>query len=198
MKQELVSPDFFDRSPAIVARDLLGMHLCRKLGTSLLRSRITETEAYLAEGDAASHSAVGVRPRNRWMFGPPGSLYVFTIHARFCLNAVTESEGIGSAVLIRSLEPLEGIELMKQRRQREKTRELTCGPARLCEAYGIDLSHNGLLLYQRKQLWLESPNVSKVQPTESVEATPRIGLSKAKELPLRFILKGNSFLSRSG
>lgn len=197
MKRELVSPDFFDRSPVTVARELLGMHLCRKFGTTLLRSRITETEAYLAEGDAASHSFVGVRPRNRWMFDPPGSLYVYTIHARYCLNAVTENEGIGSAVLIRSLEPLQGIDLMKQRRQRDKIRDLTCGPARLCEAYGIDLSHNGLLLYQRKQLWLESPNVPKVQATENVEATSRIGISKAKELPLRFILKGNSFLSRS-
>jgi DNA-3-methyladenine glycosylase len=197
MKRVLVSPDFFDRSPAMVAQDLLGMHLCRKLGTTLLRSRITETEAYLAEGDAASHSSIGVRPRNRWMFGPPGSLYVFAIHARCCLNAVTESEGIGSAVLIRSLEPLEGIDLMKQRRQREKIGELTCGPARLCEAYGIDLSHNGLLLFQRKQLWLESPLEPKVQATEHIEATPIIGISKAKELPLRFILKGNSFLSRS-
>jgi DNA-3-methyladenine glycosylase len=197
MKRELLSPDFFDRSPVDVARDLLGMHLCRKLGALVLRSRITETEAYLAEGDAASHSFVGLRPRNRWMFGPPGSLYVFTIHARCCLNAVTESEGIGSAVLIRSLEPLEGIDLMKERRQREKIRDLTCGPARLCEAYGIDLSHNGLLLYQRKQIWIESPTSPRLLERERIEATPRIGISKAKELPLRFILKGNSFLSRS-
>lgn len=197
MKKELVSPKFFARSPATVAQDLLGMHLCRRFGTTLLRSRITETEAYLAEGDAASHSFVGMRPRNRWMFGPPGSLYVFTIHARYCLNAVTENEGIGSAVLIRSLEPLEGIELMKQRRQREKVRDLTSGPARLCEAYGIDLSHNGLLLYQRKQLWLELPSDPKLHAIEQIEATPRIGISKAKELPLRFVLRGNSYLSHS-
>lgn len=192
----LVSAEFFNRSPAQVARELLGAKLVRLSENQLLSGRIVETEAYLAVDDPASHSFIGYRPRNRWMFGEPGTLYVYTIHNRFCLNGVTEAAGIGSAVLIRALEPLNGIELMKLNRGRTNLRDLTTGPAKICQALRIDLSHNGISLCEPNQLWIELPERTLPAAQEDIAITPRIGISKAKELPLRFILKGNSFLSR--
>lgn len=195
MNFKLATPDFFNRNPADVARELLGAKLIRRWHEIEIEGRIVETEAYLSQNDPASHSFIGTRPRIRWMFGPPGTLYVYTIHRRFCLNAVTEAVGIGSAVLIRAVEPLNHFETLKTNRQREKIHELTTGPGKLCEALQINLSHNGTSLCDRNDLWIELPN-SALPTNDEMVATPRIGISKAKELPLRFILKGNSFLSR--
>lgn len=195
MTCKLATPDFFNRNPADVARELLGAKLIRRWHDIEIEGRIVETEAYLSQNDPASHSFIGTRPRNRWMFGPPGTLYVYTIHRRFCLNAVTEAVGIGSAVLIRAIEPLNHFETLKTNRQREKIHELTTGPGKLCEALQINLTHNGTSLCDRKDLWIELP-ISALPTNDEMVATPRIGISKAKELPLRFILKGNSFLSR--
>jgi|688.fasta_scaffold01868_3 DNA-3-methyladenine glycosylase len=216
MNWKLATPCFFDRQPAVVARELLGAKLIRRWNNVLIEGLIVETEAYLSQDDPASHSFAGVRPRNRWMFGPPGSLYVYTIHRRFCLNAVTEATGIGSAVLIRALQPLNQIELLQAHRQRNELYALTSGPAKICEALQINLTHNGLSLCEPIDLWIELPiadahnacvlheelcdSYSSCTATfnlqQQIAATPRIGISKAKELPLRFILTGNSFLSR--
>lgn len=196
MRWTLATPDFFNRQPAEVAQALLGTKLLRRCHEHIIECRIVETEAYLSQADPASHSYIGQRPRNRWMFGPPGSLYVYTIHRRFCLNAVTEETGIGSAVLIRAVEPLNHIELLKSHRCKESLNDLTTGPAKLCEALQINLSHNGISLCERSTLWIEIADSPGLFPTETMVSTPRIGISKAKELPLRFILKGNSFLSR--
>lgn len=196
MNWKIATPDFFNRNPAEVARDLLGSKLVRRWRDGDIEGRIVETEAYLAQNDPASHAYIGIRPRNRWMFGAPGTLYVYTIHRRFCLNAVTEETGIGSAVLIRAFEPLNQIEALQTNRNRDILTDLTTGPGKICEALQINLSHNGVSLCERQELWIELPTSTSIKPEEKVVSTPRIGISKAKELPLRFILKGNSYLSR--
>ena len=122
----------------MVARELLGKVLLRKLRGQWLGGRIVETEAYLAAGDPASHSAAGKKRSNAAMFGPPGTLYVYPIHARFCMNAVTEKEGTGSAILIRAIEPIWGMERMHEHRGTDDPRRLTRGPAMLCQALQVD------------------------------------------------------------
>lgn len=196
MSRTIATADFFEHPPEIVAQSLLGCFLLRRIDGLLLGGRITETEAYLSREDEASHSFRGITKRNQAMFGPAGTLYVYTIHTHFCLNAVTESEGIGSAVLIRAIEPIYGIESMQAYRKRALLKELTTGPARLCQALQINLSHNHISLCSGYDLWIELPEASRLREDEIVHATSRIGISKAKELPLRFVLKGNSFLSR--
>ena len=112
--QDRLPRSFYDRSPATVARELLGKALLRRLDGQWLGGWIVETEAYLSDGDLASHSARGRTRGNAAMFGPPGTLYVYPIHAKYCMNAVTESDGTGSAVLIRAMEPVWGIDRMRR------------------------------------------------------------------------------------
>lgn len=189
--------EFFDRAPQDVARDLLGKALIRQTDDSrnagsLTGGLIVETEAYLAQGDEASHSHRGPRPRNRSMFAGPGTLYVYTIHAKFCLNAVTEQAGVGSAVLIRALEPVWNLALMHERRKRDDPRELCRGPAKLCQALSVDLAHDGGDLCSPKSIWIE-PGVS-IAP-DCITATPRIGIRRAADHRLRFFVDGNRFVS---
>lgn len=170
---------------AAVARALLGARLVRQLDDGVLVGRIVETEAYLAADDPASHSFRGLTPRNASMFGPPGHAYVYTIHAKFCFNVVTEPRGVASAVLVRAVEPVEGIETMRRLRGREKLRELTRGPARLCQALAIDRSLDGVDLTRRGALWIADGD--KTIDAARIRVTPRIGISAAQEAPLRFI-----------
>lgn len=187
-----LSKKFFQQSTPDIAQSLLGCRLNHRLGSVLLTGIIVETEAYLSENDRASHSARGETPRNRVMFGPPGHLYVYTIHNRHCINVVCESMGLGAAVLIRAVEPIHGVEWMTTARPVDKLRELTNGPGKLSQAFGLDLRCNGIDLMTSDTLWLESR-------AESMQfqcrATPRIGISQAKELPLRFFVDGNAFVS---
>jgi DNA-3-methyladenine glycosylase len=134
---------FYDRSPELVAPELVGMWLLRETSAGRCGGRIVEVEAYLSRRDPVCHAARGQTPRNAAMFGPPGHAYVYMIHSRWCLNAVTEPAGVPSAILIRAIEPLLGLELMRQRRQVEAVRDLARGPARLCEALAIDKTYNG-------------------------------------------------------
>lgn len=157
-----------------------------------MRGRIVETEAYLAEGDSASHSARGKTRRNASMFGPPGHAYVYTIHARFCLNVVTEDTGKGSAVLIRAIEPTAGVEQMEARRGCCVQRDLTRGPARLCEAFGLNLEWDGWDLTAGQRLWISNSNVL---PPGTWSQSSRIGISRAQRLQLRFFLRENQFVS---
>ncbi len=185
---------FYGRDPVSVARDLLGMILVRRDRCGLAAGRIVETEAYLHEGDTASHSHRGRTPRNASMFGPAGRSYVYTIHARFCFNVVTDCRRIASAVLIRALEPLAGQQLMHRRRQVEKPRLLTRGPARLCEALAINRRLDGWDLTRGKRLWIaEDPHDT---GEREIRVSARIGVTSAKELPLRFFLAGNPHVSR--
>jgi DNA-3-methyladenine glycosylase len=123
MNREPMPQSFYDRDVVQVARDLLGMLLVRQTDEGTTIGRLVETEAYLAQGDTANHAHRGMTRRNATMFGPPGHAYVYAIHARFCLNAVTEPEDVASAVLLRAVEPLAGVDLMRARRRLEAVRK---------------------------------------------------------------------------
>jgi DNA-3-methyladenine glycosylase len=183
---------FYDRDPAIVARELLGKLLIRRSLDGTCVGRIVETEAYLSADDPACHANRGQTRRNASMFGLAGHAYVYMIHAKWCFNTVTEAEGCGSAVLVRALEPLTGVELMQQRRGREKLLDLARGPARLCQALDITGQLDGWDLTQRKSLWIADDGFNSAV---EIVATPRIGISQAADLPLRFCYAGNSFVS---
>ena len=190
---------FFQRDPRSVARELLGCWLWTDTIDGLTGGVIVETEAYLAEGDSACHAARGETRGNRAMFGPSGHAYVYVIHARHCFNIVTEGIGIGSAVLIRALEPRWGCSLMEQRRGRTKAKELTSGPARLCEALGITRDHDGrdLLAPGTTDLGLAKPPSHQRLELGPILSTPRIGVTSAHELEYRYVLAGSRYLSRS-
>lgn len=188
----VLDQQFYDRPVADVAQDLLGELLCRRSRTGLTVGRIVETEAYLAEDDSASHTYKGRNRKNASMFGPPGCAYVYTIHARQCVNVVTESPGTGSAVLIRAVEPLAGLERMQQRRRTDRLRDLCRGPARLCEAFAIGRSLDGWNLTRGERLWIAS---SDKQQDIEVAVSSRVGVTSAAERPLRFFCLGSQFVS---
>ena len=177
---------------ATAAARLLGCHLVRQLDGEQIIVRIVETEAY-HQTDAASHSYKGRTPRTDVMFGPPGFLYVyFTYGMHYCMNVVTGPEGEGSAVLIRAVEPLAGIDVIRSHRHGRPDAELTNGPAKVCQALAIDRQWNGHDLRQEPlQLIEQAP----VQPA-SITQTTRIGISQAKDVPWRFYITDNSFVSK--
>lgn len=180
---------FFDRSVHEVARDLIGWELA--VGQTV--GVIVETEAYEA-ADPACHAYIGRTARNEVLFGSPGRAYVYLsygIHS--LLNFVTEPKGTASAVLIRALEPTRGIELMRERRGRHQITELCSGPGKLTDALGVGLELNGAdLLAPPFRL---NPPSGEWRRAETVTG-PRIGITKAAELPWRYCVKGSSFVSR--
>jgi DNA-3-methyladenine glycosylase len=215
---------FYDGDTVKTARELLGKLLLRRTAEGLAGGRIVEVEAYLPRDDSANHAARGRTRRNASMFGPPGQAYVYAIHSRWCLNAVTEPEGVASAVLIRAIEPLLGIELMRKRRvararadrqrgqRRHRSlgirgehepltaavlRDLARGPARLCEALAIDGTLNGWDLTIGGRLWIARPPDPPVDPV-SIGRSRRVGVTLAHELPLRFFIEDCPFVSRPG
>ena len=184
--------EFFARDVTVVAQELIGMLLCRRSRQGLAVGRIVETEAYLAQGDSASHSARGINRKNASMFGLPGHAYVYTIHARQCFNIVTESKGAASAVLVRAVEPVHGTQLMEQRRGMNRTRDLCRGPARLCEALDIGRDFDGWDLSKRRRLWVGTDTcVGDLRIGNSV----RIGVTSAQDARLRFFLPDSEFVS---
>jgi DNA-3-methyladenine glycosylase len=186
--------DFYDREVCQVARELLGQLLVREVTPGmLLVGNITEVEAYLAENDPANHAFRGMTARNRSMFGPPGHAYVYPIHTRYCLNVVTEPEGRPSAVLIRAVEPTEGLWEMQRHRRTKDVHNLTTGPGKVCEAFAIDRSFDGWNLTLGRRLWIAYGSLA---DNSSVAMSPRVGVTAAKELPLRFFLKNSPFVSR--
>lgn len=184
---------FYARETELVARELLGATLeCTVRGVRC-RGRIVETEAYTGESDAACHAAAGRTARTEVLYGPPGRAYVYFVYGmHWCVNAVTRRAGLPSAVLIRALEPLEGVDAMRRRRGVKRDRELTNGPAKLCEALGITGAHNGALL-QTSAL-----RILRGEPVEDgdVAVTRRIGISKAVEEPLRWIVRSSAHVSK--
>jgi len=179
----MLKPGFFDRPAEEVARGLIGVGLfCDGAG-----GRIVETEAYDAT-DPASHSFNGPTPRNSTMFGPSGHAYVYKIYGiHWCLNFVCHP---ASAVLIRAIEPLHGLEQMAARRGGVASRQLCSGPGKLCQALGIDRRHDGLPL---------DASPFALTPSEldhDILAGTRIGITKGIETPWRFVLKGSPFLSK--
>ena len=185
---------FYDRDPIVVAHELLGKLVLRMTSQGLCRGRIVETEAYLAERDSACHASRGRNRKNATMFGPPGHAYVYVIHARHCLNFVTEAEGRPSAVLIRALEPLEGIELMQARRSTQRLVDLARGPARLCEALDVDRQLDGHDLTLGRNLWV-ADDPQRQDARIDVRKSPRIGVTSAHRRLLRFYLAESPFVS---
>ena len=189
----LLTRDFYHRDPVAVARELIGKHLIRRTPHGLCCGAIVETEAYLASDDPASHSYRGRTRKNATMFGRAGLLYVYPIHGRCCLNAVTESRGIASAVLIRAVMPLQGIELMQQRRQCAPS-DLARGPARLCEAFAVDRRLDGWDLTRGTRIWIEQPDDAAAS-AQQIVVSPRIGVTSGHDLELRFFLKDSPYVS---
>jgi len=185
---------FYDRHAADVARDLLGKVLVRETAEGVRRGRILEVEAYLAADDPACHASRGKTRKNASMFGPPGHAYVYPIHSRYCFNVVTEPEGVASAVLIRAVEPLAGLQQMQNRRQRQHVRDLASGPARLCEAFDIDRRLDGWDLTLGRQLWIVDDGAPPPLD-ESVGRSSRIGVTSAEHLPLRFYIRSHALVS---
>ncbi len=185
---------FFARPSTEVAPDLLGRVLVRTLPTGArLVVRLVETEAY-QDDDPASHSFRGRTARTEVMFGPPGRLYVyFTYGMHFCMNVVTGAKGEGSAVLLRAAEPLEGHAEMRVLRGVEDERALCSGPGKLCRALGVDRANNGDDLVRGSALALHE---GAPVPAGGVEVTPRVGIRRAAELPWRFVVRGDRFVSR--
>ncbi|MEM9589099.1 MAG: DNA-3-methyladenine glycosylase [Planctomycetota bacterium] len=182
---------FFARATDTVARALIGQHLVRRVEGQWIGGRIVETEAYLPVGDLASHSARGLTRSNASMFCGPGTLYVYPIHAKHCLNAVTESEGVGAAVLIRAMEPIWGIVAMQATRGQQDHRRLTRGPAMICQALQIDRAQDGIDLCRDPDVRL----LFSAEQRPTVRVTTRIGINKARELPLRFVAAGSRYNS---
>ena len=185
---------FFDRETEIVSRELLGAILWCRTPDGVASGRIVETEAYLGEHDPACHAAgAGLTERTRWLYGQPGTAYVYFIYGmHWCFNAVTKEHGHPSAVLVRALEPVEGNELMRQRRPKAKTeRDLTSGPGKLCAALGIGPQHNGLRLQRPPLMILRGRRYS---DPEVVNA-PRIGVTKAADWPLRWYARDSDYVS---
>lgn len=191
---ESLPSQFFDRDPARVARELLGMQLTVDDDSGVrLHARIVETEAYLGPHDPACHAVAGRTPRTEHLHGPPGVAYVYRIYGlHWCINAVTLAEGIGSAVLVRAVEPIGDLGLLRQRRPAaRRTQDLTNGPGKLCAAYGITGAEDGSSLQTGRVRIVNAEPV----PDDAVHVSPRIGITRAADWPLRFFLANNPFVS---
>ncbi|HSS98659.1 MAG TPA: DNA-3-methyladenine glycosylase [Terriglobales bacterium] len=194
-----LSREFFNRDPRKVSRELLGKLLVRKNGRNPLIARIVEVEAYLGTDDAAAHAASGRTARNAVLFGPPGYAYIYFIYGNhYCLNVSCLPDGIAGGVLFRALEPLQGIKEMATLRGitldgTKNLKLLTSGPGRLAEAFGITrIQDNGKDLTSTKSdLYIADDGA----PMPKVVITKRIGITKSADLPLRYIIAGNKFVS---
>jgi len=184
---------FYARPTEQVAPDLLGKWLIHETDEGLAAGQIVEAEAYLSENDSSCHAARGLTRSNAAMFGPPGHAYVYPIHSRYCFNVVTGKDQQGTAALIRAVRPTAGEALMRIRRGRDKLLDLCRGPARLCEALAINRDQDHWDLTQRDCLWLAEPP-EPLSP-DAIGVSPRIGVTSAKELPLRFFVIDSPFVS---
>lgn len=190
-----VGQSFYEGSTLDVAKRLLGQRLVRHAPWGILAGWIVEVEAYLPKGDAACHASRGRTQRNEVMFAQAGTLYVYSIHNHHCMNIVTEDEGVGAAVLIRALEPIYGLESMRKNRPQVSDRDLTNGPGKVCQAFGIAKTLNGLNLLDSDQLWVESEPGLNRSKNWSLGRSPRIGISQATDKLWRFFIDGNFYVS---
>ncbi len=196
--RKILPRSFYLEQPDVVARKLLGKLVSRRIDGHRVTGRIVELEAYLGLDDPASHSYIGKTARNAVLFGPPGFAYVYFIYGMYyCLNVSCQPKGHAGGILIRALEPVEGLDIMARLRKLPAgaaPRLLTSGPGRLCQALDITrAAHNGLDVTSRMSVlqFLDDG----FEP-EMIRSTPRIGISKAIEHPLRFVIEGNAFLSK--
>jgi DNA-3-methyladenine glycosylase len=191
-----VPPRVLDRAElpvdtAQLARFLIGKMLVRMLAEGVAGGRIVETEAY-GIGDPAGHSYGGMTSRNRTLFLERGHAYVYLAYgSSFMLNVSSETTGVGAGVLIRAIEPTNGIAIMKRNRGIERLQDLARGPGRLSAALGIDRRLDGIDLCQAGLLWLGSDG----QVSGAIGQSPRIGITRAADSPMRFFLRGNQFIS---
>jgi DNA-3-methyladenine glycosylase len=210
-----LSSAFYDRPTARVARDLLGAVLECRIDGETTSGRIVEVEAYLGPHDPACHAVAGLTERNRQLHGPPGTAYVYRIYGlHWCVNAVTQAAGIGSAVLVRALVPLQGLDAMRRRRNGVPDRTLANGPGKLCQALGIDgtldgarldgvpfdgLPHDGVRhggAGEGRVELLVRGGIS--VPDREVVVTSRIGISRGADWPLRFfVAREKTYVSRT-
>jgi DNA-3-methyladenine glycosylase len=197
--RSVLSREFYDRDPRRVSRELLGKVLVRRERGRLLAARIVEVEAYLGEDDPAAHSFAGRTARNAVLFGPPGYAYVYFIYGNhYCLNVSCLPDGVAGGILFRAVEPLVGMKQMALSRNvsidsARDLRKLTSGPGRLAEAFGITRERdNGKdLTNARSDLFIADDGYR----VGRVLTTPRIGITKAAGLPLRYLIAGNEFVS---
>lgn len=199
IKDKKLSRDFYTRELLTVAKELLGKRFAKVSNNNLMLSgKIVEVEAYDGSVDQAAHTYKGKTPRNEVMFRQGGYLYVyFTYGMYYCCNIVTGNENEGKAVLIRAIEPLEGIVQMAVNRFQKdfindkELRNLANGPGKLCMAFGITKEYNGTDLSGERIFLLDQKKV----PEENIISTTRIGISKSVELPWRFYIKNNPYVS---
>ena len=195
MSGRTLSTDFFDRDPILVARELIGTILIRTIGGVAVGGRIVETEAYLPLNDEAAHGARGKKKRNAALYMGPGTIYVHAMHRQFCLDIVTQDRTKPGSILIRAIEPTHGAELMRANRGTNELTVLTSGPGRLCQALAITKKLDQCNVAEIGcPLRILAPLAGGAEVT--VIQTPRIGLTKARDLMLRFCSAGSLFLSR--
>lgn len=187
---------FYEQDTIVVAKELLGKYLVREHAEGAAVGRIVETEAYVGPHDLACHASKGRTARTEVMFGPAGHAYVYFIYGFYnMLNLVTEAEDYPAAVLVRAVEPVYGVELMKARRKSDRLRNLASGPGKLCQAFAVDRSLNGACL-RGDLLYIEDRGA----PLPQFKATPRIGVDYAgkwKNKPYRFLVTDSEFVSKS-
>lgn len=186
---------FYKQDTITVAKKLLGKKLIKTNSNGKqLSGIIVETEAYFQE-EPSCHAFCGHTKRTAPMFDEPGTSYVYFIYGMYnCVNVVTEPKGRGCAVLIRALEPLDGIEQMKENRNKQKLKELCSGPGKLTQALEITKKDNHLDLTTSNQLFIADTDIT--VPEKDIHTTTRVGIAKAKELPYRFYIKGSGFVSK--
>ena len=198
-KPKKLKREFYTRNLLFAARELLGKMLVKKSGSKILSGKIVEVEAYHGDYDQASHAFKGKTKRNEVMFNKGGCLYVyFTYGAHFCANVVVGKKGKGIAILIRAIEPVEGVEVMIKNRfgrklLHDKERyNLTNGPGKLCQAIGINRNHNGTDLTGNEIFILDQPKLK----GKEIGVSKRIGITRSVDLQWRFYIKNNPFVSR--
>jgi len=200
---KLLRRAFFNRDPRIVGRELLGKLVVRREGRKQLAGRIVEVEAYLGAGDLAAHAAAGHTARNAVLWGPPGHAYIYFIYGvHYCLNISCLPAGEAGCILVRALEPVSGLREMAEAREladldltsMRDLRKLASGPGKLCEALGITRPRDNAkdMLSPESDLQVMSDGFR----AEDVAVTQRIGITKSAELPLRYVIAGNAFLSK--
>lgn len=192
-----LSRSFFKRPTLIVARDLLGKYLVVKRGSTVVSGMIVETEAYVGKDDLACHASKGRTPRTETLYAHAGTVYVYLIYGMYhCLNIVTESKDFPSAVLLRAVQPVDGIALMEKRRKTKQATALASGPGKICQAFEITKRMNGETI-SGDELWIEDRGVS--VRDDDIAAVPRVGVDYAgacKEYPWRLYIKNNAYISR--
>lgn len=191
----ILDKSFYSRTSPVVAKELLGKYLIRHIDGRDIIGKIVETESYLPFIDPAAHSYVGKTLRNAVLFGEAGFAYVYSIHRYFCLNTVCDDMNVPGCALIRALEPIEGIDFMKEYRLTNDIYKLTSGPGRLCQALQINKNLNGVSLTTQESE-LKIVDGEKVEDIDIITTT-RIGITKAIDLPLRFYIKDSKYVSKT-